>query len=571
MSVEVGTAWKARSAELAEWAFTKLANRFDGWGQYTRDGKSFTAKGELTRGLLNQHFAGATTLGLHNVAPDQWVKWCVWDFDLHEEYDEGKAQENLNQALLVERTLAGLGATALIHDSNGKGGFHVWLFFDKPRLCWDVYAWGREFGKNLELLKHEFYPKQARINEWGNFVRLFGRHHKRDHWSRFLAPPNTWLEGDEAIEWLLEIPECDVDALIPETTSPVAAPPLPAAARSSGPRPDGLANIDRALQADQQRNEKKAVENLWNLPQEWRDTHDLWIKVGQSLHSVDPSLKMLSHWDMWSSQSAKYEVGECAKRWGSFNANRENGLGLGSLIQWAREALQAQTTPEEIESGLFALSELLSKDRAPIVVTDILRHGEAAEATFTLVLDGHKELFLGQAGDVKSFNKVDNAFCGATGEFLSDELKENFKKNIAGKIVKFSRLIPVGIEQEQTQGWLDMAIHHQAPLACDAEHAPKGAKIGATEEEKIKWEKQQLEAASHDKERVGFTYRGITYLRMIPLLKFVKMSICVPIDEKQMGRRLTQLGYKKIRRSFLGIEIRVFTKESGTVDDEDAL
>jgi hypothetical protein len=60
-----------------------------------------------------------------------------------------------------------------------------------------------------------------------------------------------------------------------------------------------------------------------------------WLGVGMVLHSVDPSPSMLADWDEWSRACPeKYQDGACEKKWASFSGR---GLGLGSLIYWARQ------------------------------------------------------------------------------------------------------------------------------------------------------------------------------------------------------------------------------------------
>jgi phage/plasmid-associated DNA primase len=76
-----------------------------------------------------------------------------------------------------------------------------------------------------------------------------------------------------------------------------------------------------------------ATEAMWGMPPEATDDYDIWIMVGQSLHSLDESL--LDQWDEWSKQSDKYKEGECHRRWLSFS--KGGGRGIGSLIHIAQE------------------------------------------------------------------------------------------------------------------------------------------------------------------------------------------------------------------------------------------
>lgn len=82
-----------------------------------------------------------------------------------------------------------------------------------------------------------------------------------------------------------------------------------------------------------ERDMQLAQEAMWALPVEACDDYDIWITIGQTLHSTDESL--LDAWDEWSKQSDKYREGECHKRWLSFS--KGGGRGLGSLIHIAQE------------------------------------------------------------------------------------------------------------------------------------------------------------------------------------------------------------------------------------------
>ena len=67
------------------------------------------------------------------------------------------------------------------------------------------------------------------------------------------------------------------------------------------------------------------------------DEYEMWINVGIACknHGLDVSV-----WDKWSKRSAKYEPGECEKKWATFNTdeyqNRE--IGWGSIVYLARQS-----------------------------------------------------------------------------------------------------------------------------------------------------------------------------------------------------------------------------------------
>ena len=70
-----------------------------------------------------------------------------------------------------------------------------------------------------------------------------------------------------------------------------------------------------------------------SMPYHRADNYDEWLTVGMALHTIDEEL--LSEWDKWSNQSAKYKPGECAKKWQSFSTG--GGVTLGTLAHMAKQ------------------------------------------------------------------------------------------------------------------------------------------------------------------------------------------------------------------------------------------
>src|SRR5208337_1671557 len=131
----------------------------------------------------------------------------------------------------------------------------------------------------------ECFPKQERIgllikgaDRWencGSWVRLFGRHHKRDHYTRFWDG-GRWLEGADAVEFLLDHTGDD-PALIPaEVHELVKAArenrrPDPPAAEGGDPgekTPDDFLLAAEALRHVRGR----------------AGSYDTWLETGMALH-----------------------------------------------------------------------------------------------------------------------------------------------------------------------------------------------------------------------------------------------------------------------------------------------
>jgi P4 family phage/plasmid primase-like protien len=132
----------------------------------------------------------------------------------------------------------------------------------------------------------------------------------------------------QGFEWVPELPEFP-DWLLNAIINKNVRQGTPARERTRIVGPSFAINAEVSLERDM----KLATEAMWALPPEATDDYDIWITIGQSLHSLDESL--LEQWDEWSKQSEKYRDGECHRRWRSFS--KGGGRGVGSLIHIAQE------------------------------------------------------------------------------------------------------------------------------------------------------------------------------------------------------------------------------------------
>jgi hypothetical protein len=252
--------WAARADELALWAQARLVNRLDAWGAYTpperrgreyvrRDGTTakvpvnYTAKGRLTPGLLARHFRGARhehIIGLHTTSPDNSCRWGAVDIDRHGDSGNDPAA-NLAAAVAWHDRLRGLGLSPLLSDSNGAGGFHLLTVFREPVPTARVFALMRwlvaDYSAHGLTAPPECFPKQPHLppGGYGNWLRLPGRHHTREHWSA-VWDGARWLSGADAVAYLLTF-RGDPPALVP----PEAAAPPPPPPRRSYPSPSPIA------------------------------------------------------------------------------------------------------------------------------------------------------------------------------------------------------------------------------------------------------------------------------------------------------------------------------------------
>lgn len=359
----LAAAWRDAAPALAGWAFALLLNRRDCWGAYydpdsrpvkiRADGttyrqKSWTAPAKRLRGRrvltvhdLRRHFAGTAVgnlIGLHAVGPGNLSRWGAVDIDKHG--DDGDADANLRAALYWHDLLVLLGFCPILSDSNGAGGFHLWVLLAEPvataRLFRFLRWLVRDYADHGLTQAPEVFPKQRAVPEgkFGNWLRLPGLHHSRPRFSTFWVN-GDWLGGADAVDFLLSHTP-DAACLVPATMEPesaapsTAARPSPvggdAAARSYAGSPAVVGSEAAAL----------ALDCLAHIPNGPDVHYDTWRNVGFALHSVDKSDAMLAEWVKWSAKSPKHAPGICEEWWRGFRSDREKPVTVRTLVWLAR-------------------------------------------------------------------------------------------------------------------------------------------------------------------------------------------------------------------------------------------
>ncbi len=260
-------AYQHKANELADWAWEWMVNRTDVWGGYftCSDGGigpltcprvSLRGQEILTKDMLVRHFSAegfADIIGLHSGA-NQQCKWIAVDIDAHTE--DSDIKRLLAAGLRWREDLKALGYNPLLTGSNGKGGMHLRLIFDKPVNIEDAHFAAKWLTRNsVDLLGHqvETFPKQKRLanpgesGQYGNWLRLPGRHHKRDYWSS-ARTDSGWAFGEQAVEAILaskgESPEAILDVSRQWRRS-IEKKPNPYAVKCKNQRKYGLAVLQR--------------------------------------------------------------------------------------------------------------------------------------------------------------------------------------------------------------------------------------------------------------------------------------------------------------------------------------
>jgi len=268
-------AWSAAAPNLATWAFDRLVNRIDAWGAYRAEkaigqeyalpdgrkgklGEQQTVKGRLSRSVLIRHFQArdrSAIIGLHTAGVDNQSRGGALDIDWHGPTSTA-ADVNLNAALSWFGALVRQGFHPLLTESNGQGGFHLRVLLAGEVPADRLFYFLKNLTNDHKRLGFdkppEQFPKQPDVRRCrkglGNWLRLPGRHHKRDFWSR-VWDGERWLEGPRAIDFILSLTG-DAPDLVPSI-------PLPAARTSRrqpvhGGQPSNLS--------------KRIAAYMWRLP-----------------------------------------------------------------------------------------------------------------------------------------------------------------------------------------------------------------------------------------------------------------------------------------------------------------
>ena len=104
-----------------------------------------------------------------------------------------------------------LGFDPLLMDSNGDGGFHIWVVLQEPvrskSLRPFVERFVSDFAKRGLDQEPDLFPGTQGSNHLGSWLRLPGRHHTREHYTRLYNDQawddRRWLEGHDAIDRIL--------------------------------------------------------------------------------------------------------------------------------------------------------------------------------------------------------------------------------------------------------------------------------------------------------------------------------------------------------------------------------
>ena len=162
--------------------------------------------------IIGKHFRatdGGGVLGLHAASRDGTSRWLAIDIDLHDDDDLSVTKEgNFVAAIAWWKKLREQGLDPILIDSNGKGGFHLFVFFARPMDSKSVRAFCEltvaDFGKHGLDHPPDIFPGNFGPNHYGSWLRVPGRHHTRLHiskiWNDEPFDEQQWLEGHDCID-----------------------------------------------------------------------------------------------------------------------------------------------------------------------------------------------------------------------------------------------------------------------------------------------------------------------------------------------------------------------------------
>ena len=229
---QIADQWRERSDELAKWTFAHMVNRTDVWGRYlskknrAKRGGGFNnaitapfrderGKVFLQESSLQKHFKArhsGQVLGIHSTGSDGSSRWFAIDIDLHDDDDLSVTREgNFVAARGWFEQLSEMGFDPILMDSNGNGGFHLLVIFAEPMFVRSVHDFLERFVSDFDRRgldrAPDLFPGTFQSGHHGSWLRLAGRHHTRDHYTRIYNDEpwsdETWLEGHDAIDRIL--------------------------------------------------------------------------------------------------------------------------------------------------------------------------------------------------------------------------------------------------------------------------------------------------------------------------------------------------------------------------------
>ena len=479
---------------FTDFVLSRMVNRPDCHGQYRR-GRASTAKDPVTAELIAAHEAGEACIGLHAIGTDGQSRWVCFDLDNHSS-DAGIAAANAETVKVLFGLLRDLGAEPVLEDSDGQGGWHVWVFFSEPLPAADAFEWARERCP----ADAEFFPKQPGTGgRYGNWVRIPGKHPRRNHESRV-------GDGNGLVAWQEwpwdDFAACPVD-IVPKSEKPVAGRTEPLTGvggkgqPAGGPfRPDGLDEIGRygdSIRAGMRNNALASLAGAMRR-QGFAETSIHAAIIEENRRRCEPPLD-------------DDEVRKIAR----------------SIARYAPEPDIELPTGETTEEIMATLNAGLSKGRA-VEIMRVVRRETAYEI--------HTASGTANLRDVSGLIRFD-LFAAAVAEACGVMLDVSLRKKwpvIGQMLLDVVEESDAESEEEETRTWLAAAA--ASNKTADVE------------------EPEDLEKIREHGRIVFFAMDDLRYLVLHAFARWINRSGFARVGAREVAKRIGRMGWEKRRLCF---------------------
>ncbi len=218
MLTDHAAAYRRNAERLAEWAWERMVNRTDRYVYYSEERMRTTKSARLDLGRVLQHFRASKRSDLISLPSNSecgrrhsTAKWSCFDVDCHGGDDPAKSSVTAHS---IKEAIEMMGMNPLMLSSNGAGGFHIYILYNRPIAV--HFAWGVcRIVLNQAQTACEFAPHNGRCdidNIQSKPMRLFGKHHTRDHYAEVVEHDKI-LSGGHAIQAILQHQPTNVEAI----------------------------------------------------------------------------------------------------------------------------------------------------------------------------------------------------------------------------------------------------------------------------------------------------------------------------------------------------------------------
>jgi len=462
----------------------EIAPRLDAYGVYQSHGRAVWCKEPITAEVIAAHENGTRTIGIPCASAARGCTFAVLDYDNHDG-DPSRAQANHATALDAWNLLREMGAEPILEDSDGQGGFHVWVFFAEPAQLMRAHA----FIAWAAGGKAEAFPKQAvlRDGDFGNWVRLPGKHPRRNHWSR-VWDGFRWLDPEDTWTFFAEHARCPLHVL---DMAQVAHP------HNHAPK-SSVADFADVLRPGERNNRLFALACAMR-GQGFGEQAILAAMLEENRERCEPPLP-------------EDEVRALARSATRYPAGDPGGV----------------TPPagERREDILQALNAALSAGNRPVCIEKIVRRDRSYEVSFA---GCPSAVPLSDISKLRKFDFFADAVLEGVGVELDRKLRRSWP-TIAQMLRDVVEEGDAESETEETTAWLEAARAANAVLDADDEEG--AAKVGP------------------GLKLPFFSRGGKTYALLSPLRSWLDRTGLVRCGRRELARRLARCGWRKSRLGF---------------------